>query len=414
MKIYLFFFVIVFLNINIHAQWVQKNSITQEVITTLITNGNYIFAGTNGNGVFRSSDMGENWTQINIGLTGSKIRAFAIIGDNIFVASEGSGIFISSNNGSNWNSLNNGLEETYFRSLHVDGNNLYAVGTGGAIFLSTNNGTNWENITTPGQQNYSILFKGTKRFVSDIYDGIFVTTDNGLNWKQIINGLNSYYIYPPFIWKVGSMSLCGNSIFISQEWDIDKGLFRSINDGEQWVQVSEGIKSVEFASPIFEMFGNNIFLANHKEIYLSTDNGDNWFLVNYGLPDEYINTLVIVDTVIFVGTGGNGVWCRSLTEIITAIGNEKNNLPSNYTLEQNYPNPFNPTTTIQFQVPKFLFVNIKVYDVLGREVANLVNEEKPAGTYQVSFDAAILSSGVYLYKLNAGSFIETKKMILLR
>ena len=89
-------------------------------------------------------------------------------------------------------------------------------------------------------------------------------------------------------------------------------------------------------------------------------------------------------------------------------------LPKEYNLAQNYPNPFNPLTKIRFGIPQAGFVTLKVYDVLGNEVATLVNEEKPAGSYEVEFDATLLTSGVYFYKLQAGSFVETKKMILLR
>jgi probable HAF family extracellular repeat protein len=86
----------------------------------------------------------------------------------------------------------------------------------------------------------------------------------------------------------------------------------------------------------------------------------------------------------------------------------------NFTLNQNYPNPFNPSTTIRYSIPEFSFASIKVYDVLGKEIATLVNEEKPAGSYEINFDAIGLSSGIYFYKLQAGSFVETKKMILIR
>ncbi len=90
----------------------------------------------------------------------------------------------------------------------------------------------------------------------------------------------------------------------------------------------------------------------------------------------------------------------------------------NFTLEQNYPNPFNPSTTIQFQIPKSSFVNLKVYDVLGNEIATLVNEEKSAGNYELEFKPSVgslqLASGMYLYRLQSGSFVETKKMILLK
>ena len=83
-------------------------------------------------------------------------------------------------------------------------------------------------------------------------------------------------------------------------------------------------------------------------------------------------------------------------------------------LRQNYPNPFNPATTIKYQIPEVSFVTIKVYDVLGNEVTTLVNEEKPAGSYEVEFDGAGLPSGIYFYQLKADSYIETKKMVLLK
>ena len=85
-----------------------------------------------------------------------------------------------------------------------------------------------------------------------------------------------------------------------------------------------------------------------------------------------------------------------------------------YELYQNHPNPFNPITTINYSIPKLSFVTIKIYDVLGKEVTTLVNEEKPIGTYELSWSAANLTSGVYFYRIQAGDFIVTKKMILLR
>ena len=90
------------------------------------------------------------------------------------------------------------------------------------------------------------------------------------------------------------------------------------------------------------------------------------------------------------------------------------NAPVEFNLSQNYPNPFNPNTNIQYAISSRQFVSLKVYDVLGNEVVTLVDEVKPAGTYQVKFGGNNFSSGIYLYRLTAGSFIETKKMILLR
>ncbi|MBT8379041.1 MAG: T9SS type A sorting domain-containing protein [Ignavibacteria bacterium] len=85
-----------------------------------------------------------------------------------------------------------------------------------------------------------------------------------------------------------------------------------------------------------------------------------------------------------------------------------------FKLLQNYPNPFNPTTKIEYQIPKLSFVTIKVYDVLGNEIATLVNNEKQAGSYEISWYSENLPSGVYFYRLQAGNFIDTKKMILLK
>ena len=90
----------------------------------------------------------------------------------------------------------------------------------------------------------------------------------------------------------------------------------------------------------------------------------------------------------------------------------------NYLLSQNYPNPFNPSTTIRYEIPERSFVTIKIYDVLGNEIATLVNEEKSAGSYEVIFntEASIKNpaSGIYFYQLSAGNYTETKKMILLK
>ena len=92
--------------------------------------------------------------------------------------------------------------------------------------------------------------------------------------------------------------------------------------------------------------------------------------------------------------------------------------PIVFALEQNYPNPFNPSTTIQYAISNMQFVTLKVYDIIGNEIATLVNEYKPAGSYEVEFNSASsiknLASGIYFYHLQAGDFVETKKMTLLK
>ncbi|MEJ2544662.1 MAG: T9SS type A sorting domain-containing protein [Calditrichaceae bacterium] len=99
---------------------------------------------------------------------------------------------------------------------------------------------------------------------------------------------------------------------------------------------------------------------------------------------------------------------------ITRIEEENGTTPNKFVLSQNYPNPFNPSTLINYSIPDNSFVTIKVYDLLGKEVATLVNEEKPFGNYAVEFDGSDLSSGVYFYRMQAGGFLNIKKFILLR
>jgi len=107
--------------------------------------------------------------------------------------------------------------------------------------------------------------------------------------------------------------------------------------------------------------------------------------------------------------------------ILSPVVNVENeNVPATFNLSQNYPNPFNPVTSLQYAIGSRQFVTLKVYDLLGREVETLVNEEKPAGEYEVEFNAAnllpkgSLTSGIYFYQLKAGSFAETRKMVLIK
>jgi Secretion system C-terminal sorting domain len=153
---------------------------------------------------------------------------------------------------------------------------------------------------------------------------------------------------------------------------------------------------------------------------------DNWIVQDI-IPGQYINNLTFLGIPPF---SIPGLQTKLTDEIVVSVENDET-IPNTFFLEQNYPNPFNPSTKIRFTIPSVIasvakqsqFVSLKVYDVLGNEVATLVNEEKPAGSYEVEFSAKggsasggnayNLSSGIYFYKLQAGSFVETKKMILL-
>jgi hypothetical protein len=115
--------------------------------------------------------------------------------------------------------------------------------------------------------------------------------------------------------------------------------------------------------------------------------------------DELANSVDMVEQIVLQGTAGVDY---------------KQALPQEYSLAQNFPNPFNPATTIQYLVPQLSNVLLNIYDALGNKVATLVDEYKPQGSYEVTFDASHLSSGVYFYRLHAGNFVENKKMILMK
>ena len=136
--------------------------------------------------------------------------------------------------------------------------------------------------------------------------------------------------------------------------------------------------------------------------YINSTNS-NPFTLTATSPGNYI---------VNAGRSGPLRWdSASVNIVITGVNGNSSN-PTNFMLYNNYPNPFNPTTTIKYSIPEASFTSIKIYNELGKEVSTLVNETKSAGTYEVEFNASNLSSGVYYYKLQAGSFTETKKMIL--
>src|SRR5205085_12490134 len=101
-------------------------------------------------------------------------------------------------------------------------------------------------------------------------------------------------------------------------------------------------------------------------------------------------------------------------DTLVGISNHNNEIPSTYSLAQNYPNPFNPSTQISFGLPKTGHVELKVYDIAGREVATILNEIRQAGNYNVEFNASEFASGVYFYTIRSNDFTETKKMVLIK
>ena len=140
----------------------------------------------------------------------------------------------------------------------------------------------------------------------------------------------------------------------------------------------------------------------------------NFIYATSDVPNKAIITILIINS-----TGTYHVGSFFLLDDVDLSGtatsvNDKSNIPVTYALEQNYPNPFNPSTTIKYDLADNSFVSLKIYNAIGGEVASLINSVVPAGSHELVFDAAALKSGVYFYTLSAGTFVQTRKMILMK
>ena len=206
-----------------------------------------------------------------------------------------------------------------------------------------------------------------------------------------------------------SIDVLGNGHPVSQQHGSLQGWYKFNPLGNEWLYISiimttsdstvVGVGGVvienaasswtEFTAPITYFPGS----TDPVETYI-------YFIVedNSGNPAT-IGTSAKIDQLSFTGP-------TSVEQLSTT--------PYDFTLKQNYPNPFNPSTIIEYSISEQSFVDLRVYDILGNEVAGLVNEEKSIGIYEVEFDATSLPSGIYFYRLHAGNFVETKKMILLK
>jgi len=180
-----------------------------------------------------------------------------------------------------------------------------------------------------------------------------------------------------------------------------------------WEDVNEGFSDLVISTVYFGG-SRDLFVATwNGGLYRSTSNGEQWSRIHEaGIPSRLKGIVVSSGGTLFVGTRGYGAF-RSVQSVLT-VGAEHNGIPRYIDLRQNYPNPFNPSTTIRFSIPWSAEVSLKIFNLLGEEVATLVSGLKDAGTHTVQWDATGHPSGVYFYRLRAGEFIETKKLILMR
>lgn len=384
---------------NIFPQWILDSAgLGNRSVLSVSSIGNNIFGGTLGNGIFVSSNNGSSWTQTF--LSTQNIWSIAVSGNNIFAAAgSNAGIFISTDQGLNWQQTLENNQIVW--SIAANGNYVFAGTESNGVYLSSNSGVNWVQSSMNIHSVHAIAISGSNIFAGTFDYGVYLSTNNGASWTQTSLG-NTIII--------NSLIINGINIFAGTQTG---GIYLSTNNGSSWSQTSLNNQYVRSVTAI----GNNVFAGiQNGGVYISNNAGLNWVQRNEGLGNSSVDALMILNNFILAGTEDgtlNGFYIRPLIELI-GIKQITEQVPERFTLFQNFPNPFNPITKIRFEIPKNLFVKLIVFDLFGREVDRLVNEQLNAGTYEVDWSADKYSSGIYYYKLISDDFSETKKMVLIK
>jgi photosystem II stability/assembly factor-like uncharacterized protein len=429
MKIIKFFALLLLFQSVLFSQsgWVQQNSGTDKrLLACYFLNDLTGYAGGDKGTILKTTNGGNNWNSIYNENTYNVVAL-------TFINSTTGWVYV-------WNrgSENNQQDSTFILKTVSGGLiwNKYFVDTNIAIwdwgqlqffnantgFLAsyqdlrktTNGGINWHVVLdTPSCRIFFI--NESTGWASGHWYGVFKTINGGLNWErqelitQNPNGADFYFFD----------SQKGYGIAKSL-WGYGR-LYSTVNGGNNWNMRTDlpESRSIQFVNlnTGYMLIRDNI---HYDEGLAKTSNGGiNWITHN-------INTTRSLSKVYFSSAntgwiiGDSGTILKTTNGGITiGINPVSKIIPKDFSLSQNYPNPFNPTTKIRFDIPQAVgrgdrSVKMRVYDLLGRELSVLVNEELNAGTYEVDFDGSDLPSGVYYYKLATGSYTQTKKMVLLK
>jgi hypothetical protein len=301
--------------------------------------------------------------------------------------------------------------------------------------------------------NYHMWFSGID-FFDDNRIG-YATSPDGINWtKDSLNPIIDHgnpgswddeeVMHPFVIYENDTLKMWYNG----HDGITQRILYATSIDGKTWNRFTQhpmlepgfgGTWDNNELGPLAVVHYENLFHMwytgwNHADFiqigYATSPNGIDWIKVSvvlgHGDPGNWDDGAValpfvivdVEDTLYKMWYGGtDGILFQTgyaTSDLIVSVEEIADIVPIKFILHQNYPNPFNPVTKIKFTIPTVAVVQLKVYDVLGNEVATLVNEEKPVGEYEVEFSGSDLTSGIYFYQLKAGSITKTKKMILLR
>jgi len=428
---------------NMGQTWIQHQSGIEgvEVFRLKINSQGHILVGSENEGVYSSTDGGETFTQI--GLPISHIQNIDFSPDKNFIfASTPSGVQRYNRTTEIWE--NKGLSEVEAVSVSPSGE-LYAATFTDGIYRSSNNGDSWEFISNDVIERYNFKAITDSILIDAAYPNLRISTNAGSSWNTtsirsspfrsailyekntetiFIHGfLNQSKIFytsnygqsfseilaPTSISSKNGLAINSlNDLFYSSTQGDNQfyGIYHLNYPYQNWIKLYSGITySIKID------YDNIIYASVNNGVISSEDNGNNWEIIfNENASRAFAQDLNIDDNILFIATNSYGLYELQIPTNIM----EENNLLLSYQLYQNYPNPFNPFTKIKFSVPKSEIVQIKVYDILGKEIKTILKEFKQAGNYEVELDASNLPSGIYFYRMISGDYSETKKMILLR
>jgi len=398
--------VLLFLPSFVVSQWHQSPSDTADV-NVFAAYDTMVFAGTT-SGLLVSFDRGQTWQVSDSDLTNLDINALAF-DDTVLIAGTDQGVFFSTDYGFTWASFSSAkLSTEVVEALIVTPNGLYAGTREKGVYrwncsdsCWTKPDTTWTASDSGLTDEFVIsLVKSGPNLIAGTYGkGIFLSTDNGSGWKRVTTLDTSLYIYS--LYYDTAAVLAGT----------DKGAFRSTDNGLHWTAIDSGLTNhsvTGFAGDRIALFG-----ATELGVFTSTDNGSHWHAVAGEPANQEVISVLFADSILFAGVGLDGLWMDSVY-VVEGVRTRPLAVPAAFVLEQNYPNPFNPTTVIPFQLRKYGFVSLVIYDQLGRKIETLVAKDLPAGEYRTHWDANVLPSGVYYYQLIGKDFTQTKRMMVIK
>jgi hypothetical protein len=398
----LFTILVLLTAMSVNAQWVQIGNYYSNgyAVSSLCSDSNYIYAGTDANGIFRTGINSSNWVSFSDGLQYSYgVKGILKNGGRLFAASFYQGLYVFSSSNNSWSKVNVSNFNFKPTSLYSKDNYFYMTFEEPAcVFKSTDSGNNWSYSGVGASNSTSLTSCGDYLFFGTS-SGVYRSSLEADYWTLMNNGMSSS--------TVESLVATGNTIFAGTWLG---GVYRSTDFGMTWVQCGLDGKSVN----AFLVYNANVIAGTGQGVFVTTNYGNSWSNYNQGFDTIHgVLSLVKAGNYLIAGTTTAFVWRRALSEL-TSLHNSGKETPSSYSLGQNYPNPFNPSTNVKFSIVKAGDVKIVVYDIQGREVTTMVNERLNAGTYEVRFDGSMLTSGVYFYKLLSEGFTETRRMLLIK